>query len=136
MDILYGKSNEIKDFWNLMGPLFASRDMVKIQGVNMYDSDSTLWFLSVNDNRVNAFCAAQITHGGKAILKYDHANKGQGAALGSIRRKRTSVLKTIQKITILERTVHHSDQSGWIKKGFQFARKNGQYVVLNKEIIK
>lgn len=32
MDIKFGKSEEISWFWEMMGPLFASREMAKFQG--------------------------------------------------------------------------------------------------------
>ena len=129
MEILSGKSDGIENFWNLMGPFFASREMEKIQGVGMYDSPPTIWFLSLTDNGVvDAFCSAEILKSGKAILRYDYGNDN------GLIKKRDIELKKIKSITVHERTILKKKEAEWVKMGFSPVQEKRKYLIMRNEI--
>ena len=106
MEILSGKSDGIENFWNLMGPFFASREMEKIQGVGMYDSPPTIWFLSLTDNGND----------------------------NDLIKKRDIELKKIKSITVHERTILKKKEAEWVKMGFSPVQEKGKYLIMRNEI--
>jgi GNAT superfamily N-acetyltransferase len=59
------------DFWTLMGPWFASREVAESLGEGMYDHEAMVWAVAVIKDRAVGFGGIDLSHADKhALLNY------------------------------------------------------------------
>jgi GNAT superfamily N-acetyltransferase len=87
-------TNTSPEFYPLIGPFLARRDIVAELGGHLWDDDDKTWFVAIQgDREVIGFCAARSAPGGKttfqsAYVLPPHRRHGVYRRLWKARRKR------------------------------------------------
>ena len=70
------------EFYPLLGPFLARREIERETGARMWDDDGKTWFAALSGGQLAGFCAATLTAAGRARLCSDYvlpAWRGRGA---------------------------------------------------------
>lgn len=133
-----GKSSQIENFWNMMGPMFASREVQKSLGDHMYDEESIIWIIKHEDENVIAFCCLKETS--KTIMyKHDWVNpemRGNGSYKQVFRLRESEAKARFAGKTAQIITRNKEQFEMLIKNGFEENGTRGSFTVFKKQLPK
>lgn len=126
------------EFWPLMGPWFASREVADNIGEGLYDHDSLIWTLAMISEKVIGFGAIDLSHIGKgdALLNYAFV-AAHCRHSGTYRRLLEARVKLIKEDTDARRIIAlcTADSAPTLAKlGFTATSKRGRYTRFVLEI--
>lgn len=117
------------NFWQVMGPNFASAKVQRDLGVPMTSDEATTWFVAMDGETVAGFAAVRLTKSGVAELKHAYVfepyrQQGVYAQLLDAR------LRFARQVgaTSCRATVAPAIQQHYADAGFTETRRQGRYV--------
>jgi len=127
--IIKSYSHGENDFWQLMGKYFASYQISKEMGNNIFSDSRYKWWLAIEKDVVVGFCAAIINNNGTAALCHgyvipEYRNMG---IYKSLFNKRLEYILSIDSIKIINATVTDISVKPFVKHGFRQIGIRGKY---------
>lgn len=118
-----------KDFWQVMGPSFASARVQRELGVPMTSDDDTTWFVAMDGGEVAGFAAVRLAKAGVAELRHayvwePHRQQGLYKQLLDARLQ----FARQAGCTAARATVAPALQQHYADAGFTETRRQGRYV--------
>jgi GNAT superfamily N-acetyltransferase len=125
------------EFWTLMGPWFAAKQVTEALGEPVYDHDGMVWALAIINERVIGFGAIDLSHSEQfALLNYGFmAEECRGT--GIYKRLLEARVKLIQEDTecpLIKALCTAESAPVLAKLGFTEKSKRGRYTWFVKEI--
>lgn len=121
------------DFWDRLGPYFASREVERELGVSMTSDESHTWWLAFDNGNLVGFAAAERLKNGINILRHawvepEWREEGvYGALVDQRLEDLTSAGETDFRVTVTDDGIER-----YKDRGFEKARTRGQYTVLER----
>ena len=125
------RTNQDKDFYALIGPFLARRDVEREIGYKIYDDDDKVWLIAIDSERIVGFCylwekAKHRYQIGSCYVTEDHRQKGV------FRKLLTNATKNIKGSATLT-TKNENLRKMLIKDGFVVKKTKGSFVEYVKE---
>lgn len=122
-------TNRDREFYPLMGPFLARRDIEKELGGRIYDEDDRVWYIALSGKRVLGFCSARQTKTEavyqSAYVVPEHRRRGVYEALWAKRAEEFPGPATS--------VVTSGALSMFTKHGFAVARTKGRFFVVRRD---
>ena len=121
------------DFWERLGPYFASRDVERELGVSLTSDESHTWWLAFDNGSLVGFAAAERLKNGTNILRHAWIEpewRGEGIHEELVDRRLedlTEAGETDFRVTVTDDGIER-----YQNRGFEEARTRGQYTILER----
>jgi predicted GNAT family acetyltransferase len=121
------------DFWERLGPYFASRDVERELGVSLTSNESHTWWLAFDNGNLVGFAAAEQLKNGTNILRHAWIEpewRGEGVHERLVDRRLedlTEAGETNFRVTVTDDGIER-----YRDRGFEEARTRGQYTILER----
>jgi hypothetical protein len=126
------RTNQDKDFYTLLGPFLAKRNIEKEIGYKIYDDDEKVWFIAIEMRKIIGFCYLQ--------KKANHYQIGSCYVVEEYRQKGifrelfTEATKGIQGNVTLT-TKNENLRKMLIEEGFEAKNQRGGFTEYAKEYV-
>lgn len=131
-------ANDTTEFWSLMGPWFAAKEVADALGEPLYDNEDLIWVIDIIADKSVGFGAIDMSHSDKktVLLNYGFVHKDYRST-GIYQRNLNARVKLIEQDTDAEtiKALCTGDSAPTFRKlGFEERSKRGRYTWFVKEI--
>jgi len=123
-------TNESPEFYELLGPYLARREVHRDLGAPPWDDDGKVWFVAVRGKRVVGFCAYTIGSGKVHLESAYVAPEARGSGVYDALFK--ARLADLSPPATLRSTIRHAALPEFRRHGFKVVRRLKNFVVVEK----
>lgn len=124
-------TNQDRDFYKLLGPFLARRDVHRIIGAPPWDDEGKQWFVVLRDGKVAGFAAVTLDND-TAIFCSDYAATGDVVVRERLMRERLKWAKS--RAQSATSTVSRHDREVYERNGFRVVKESQNFATMTREM--